>query len=471
MTLSRLVPRRLVPSMADRRRQSRAARPTARTVAHSVLHDVDVDDAYANLLLPGRIREAALSAADAGLATELTYGTLRWQGQYDAVIERAAGRTMADIDPATRAAVRLGVHQLVRTRVAAHAAVHESVELLGDHRGRRGFANAVLRTVTRSPYKAQLDAVVAGLSDDEALAIRTSHPVWIVRALRRSLDAEGAADELVALLEADNTPARVHLVALPGLATLAELGDESTLSPLGRLAPAGDPADLPAVREGRARVQDSGSQLAALLLSRAAPVRPGERWLDLCAGPGGKAALLGAEANGAGATLEANEALRHRAKLVRDAVRPLDPTPRVVVGDGRRYGGCDALFDRILLDAPCTGLGALRRRPESRWRKQPSDVPELARLQTELLDSAIAALAPGGLLAYVTCSPHLAETRAIVQRAVTASAHSVQLVDTREALRGIAPGIELGDTGTAVQLWPHRNGTDAMFVQLIARVD
>jgi 16S rRNA (cytosine967-C5)-methyltransferase len=217
-------------------------------------------------------------------------------------------------------------------------------------------------------------------------------------------------------------------------------------------------------------VQDEGSQLAALVLSRARPVVAGERWLDMCAGPGGKAALLAAEAVLGGATLVANELVPARAGLVRKALAVLDPPPAVVEGDGARFAASDpGGFDRILLDAPCTGLGALRRRPEARWRKQPSDVPDLVVLQTRLLDAAIAALAPGGLLAYVTCSPHPAETREVVSAAL-ARHPEITAVDTRAVAQGIAVG-DLGDgVGPALQLWPHRHGTDAMFIQLLSKV-
>lgn len=440
---------------------------SAREVARDVVLAVARDDAYANLLLPQRIREARLSPADAGLATELAYGALRWQGQHDAMIADAAGRPIDEIDAETLATLRIGAHQLTRMRIPAHAAVHETVALLGGHRGRRGFANAVLRRLSEDPA-ARLARLAGQLGADDRLALETAHPAWVLRALRRALDAEGAAGELGALLDADNAPPAVHLVALPGRsepdALDAELGLERTASPLGRVAPAGDPARLPQVAAGDWRVQDAGSQLAALALSRAEPVRAGERWLDLCAGPGGKAALLAAEAARTGASLEANEVSPHRARLVRQAVRGIEPAPQVVAGDGRRYGDDGRRFDRILLDAPCTGLGALRRRPEARWRKQPGDVPALAALQGELLEAAARALAPGGLVAYVTCSPHLAETRAIVGRA---RGLGLEPVDTRAVLREVSPGIALGETGDAAQLWPHRNGTDAMFVQLL----
>lgn len=438
----------------------------AREVARDVVLAVARDDAYANLLLPARIREAGLSTADAGFATELAYGTLRWQGQHDALIADAAGRPIDEIDPTTLATLRIGSHQLSRMRTPVHAAVHETVALLGSHRGRAGFANAVLRRLSEVPAEERLARITAALPADDRLALETGHPAWVLRALRRSLDREGAADELGALLAADNDPPAVQLVALPGIADPDALDAAPTASPIGRVAPPGDPAGLPQIADGSWRVQDAGSQLAALALTRARPVRAGERWLDLCAGPGGKAALMAAEAAVAGASLEANELLPHRARLVRQAVSGIRPRPDVVTGDGRRYGRGETAgaFDRILLDAPCTGLGALRRRPEARWRKQPTDVPELAALQAGLLEAASRAVAPGGLIAYVTCSPHLAETRAVVERA---GALGLVPLDTRSIVRELSPGIALGETGDAVQLWPHRNGTDAMFVQLL----
>jgi 16S rRNA (cytosine967-C5)-methyltransferase len=217
-------------------------------------------------------------------------------------------------------------------------------------------------------------------------------------------------------------------------------------------------------------VQDEGSQLAALALSRARPIAAGERWLDLCAGPGGKAALLAAEAAGGGATLVANELVPTRARLVRNALAVFDPAPDVLEGDGLRFATeAPDGFDRILLDAPCTGLGALRRRPEARWRKQASDVAELTRLQAALLDAAVAALKPGGILAYVTCSPHVDETRGVVDAAL-ARHPGLSAIDTPAVVQAIATrDLEL-PAETSVQLWPHRHGTDAMFISLLTKV-
>lgn len=441
----------------------------ARRVAYRVLRAVHDGDAYANLLLPSRIRQARLSPPDAALATELTYGALRMQGYDDRVIALAAGRPVDRIDPEVLDALRLGVRQLLGMRVASHAAVDESVSLVSAAGLRRatGFANGVLRTVARSTPDQWRARVLAGLEGDERMAAEAAHPSWIVAAFREALGAEGAAAELPELLAADNAAPRVALVALPGLAAPAEVGEPGAVSPVAVASPGGDPATLPLVAAGRARVQDEGSQLAALALSRARPIRPGERWLDLCAGPGGKAALLAAEARLGGAVLEANELIPTRAGLVRRALEVFDPAPVVHEGDGLTFGHAHPRrFDRILLDAPCTGLGALRRRPEARWRKQPSDLAELVPLQAALLDAAVTALAPGGLLAYVTCSPHLAETRGQISAALERHP-ALRAIDTPEVLGRIATR-DLGvPDGSSAQLWPHRHGTDAMFVQLL----
>jgi 16S rRNA (cytosine967-C5)-methyltransferase len=311
-------------------------------------------------------------------------------------------------------------------------------------------------------------------NDDERLSLEHSHPVWIVRAFRQALAAEGRAEELESLLEADNRAPKVSLVALPGLATVREVAGErkAKYSPLAAVSDGGDPSNLTGVREGRVRIQDEGSQLAALALSRARAVQPGERWLDLCSGPGGKAALLAAEAIGGGATLVANEVVPARAQLVRNALSIFSEPPQVLVQDGTTFGAnLPEQFDRVLIDAPCTGLGALRRRPEARWRKQPSDVPSLAALQSELLRSGLATLKPGGLLAYVTCSPHLAETRLIVDDALKAVGGTVIQLNTAAVLQEVTKApLDLGSTQTSVQLWPHRHGTDAMFISLLQKL-
>jgi 16S rRNA (cytosine967-C5)-methyltransferase len=454
---------------------AKAVQP-ARRIAFEVITAVRESDSYANLLLPVKLQRAKLDAQDAAFATELTYGTLRGMGYYDAVIEIAAGRVVDEIDAPILDVLRLGAHQLLSLRVASHAAVDESVSLAHEvgSRSASGFVNAVLRTITRSSVEEWHHRVITtARNDDDRLSREYSHPIWIVRAFRQALAAEGREDELVELLQADNVAPRVSLVALPGLASLDELEHThpAGFSPVGAVSDGGDPAHFDAVKDGRARVQDEGSQLAALALSRARPILPGERWLDLCAGPGGKAALLAAEASASGATLVANEVVPARAELVRNALAAFPDPPQVLVQDGTKIGkSLPGQFDRILLDAPCTGLGALRRRPEARWRKRPADVAELSALQTALLASAIAALKPGGIVAYVTCSPHLGETRTVIAEAVTAAGGGIVQLDTAAVLRGVAThDLDLGLSSGHVQLWPHRHGTDAMFICLLEK--
>ncbi|MFT4051769.1 MAG: transcription antitermination factor NusB [Microbacterium sp.] len=453
-----------------------------RWVAYDTLRAVHTSDAYANLLLPRAIVRAGLTGADAALATELTYGTLRRQGTYDAIVADAAGRAISAIDPAVLDALRLGTHQLLSMRTPAHAAVDETVRQVRQAAGKpaSGFANAVLRRVSeRAPEEWDGRLAAAARSDDERLALRHAHPVWIIRAFRRALAAEGRADELEALLRADNAAPVVTFAALPQLTAIPEGATPTPYSPIGFRSPPGergDPGTLVAASGGLVRVQDEGSQLAALALSRAAPVREGERWLDLCAAPGGKTAVLAAEAFARGAALEANEISPARAGLVRDSIAGIPLRVPVSEEDGRTRAG-RGRYDRILVDAPCTGLGALRRRPEARWRKQPADVPDLTALQRELLDAAIAALAPGGIVAYVTCSPHLAETAGLVAEALRAHAGSLEELDARAVVASVAAASdaspidlpEVAGTGRA-QLWPHRHGTDAMSISLLRRV-
>jgi 16S rRNA (cytosine967-C5)-methyltransferase len=450
----------------------------ARLVAFDVLEAVRRDEAYANLLLPARIRRAGLSRADAALATELAYGTLRLQGYYDRVIELAAGRPTSAIDEGVLDVLRLGAHQLLATRVPTHAAVFEQVALARRIAPKAaGFANAVLRTISRTSPQAWRELVAeAARGDDERLARLESHPKWIVRAFRAALDHEGRADELRELLAADNASPRVNLVVLPGVGAETqgiEGFEPDRYSPIGAVTD--DPIAAAEASGGRIRVQDEGSQLAALALTRAEPIRAGERWLDLCAGPGGKTAVLAAEALIGGASLVANELVPARAELVRKAIAGVPLDVEVHVGDGREVDA-DALgapggFDRILLDAPCTGLGALRRRPEARWRKQPADVAELTRLQGELFDAAVRVLAPGGLLAYVTCSPHTAETHGTLGAALERWHGVVEPIDTSAAVQGLSRHpLELAGDAETAQLWPHRHGTDAMFIALVRRL-
>ncbi len=469
--------RQLIGSVELRGILSSAPKPmrtSSRTVALELLFAVEFDDAYANLLLPKLLTASRLDERDSALAQELSFGTLRWQLFYDRIIEECAKRYADEIDLKSLIVLRLGAHQLLGMRTPAHAALDETVELAKQFvsRGAAGFVNGVLRRVSERKRDEWLAIVLQGLENSaEKLAVEFSHPIWVVKAMQQSLALDGRESELQDLLLADNIAPLVSLVALPGLSKKSDFEDLpiGPASPIGAQLDSGDPNNLVAFREGRVRVQDQGSQLAALALVEAKPIAENERWLDLCAGPGGKAALLAAEAQVNGAQLICNEIAPHRAKLVSQAIAVVNNKIQVTVEDGRNYSVQHGnQFDRILLDAPCTGLGALRRRPESRWRKTQADVAELSQLQEELLLSAWDCLLPGGVLAYVTCSPHLAETNAIVDWAKK-KLIGLELIDANAVLAEINPNLHLNHNRKTAQLWPHIHQTDAMFIALFTK--
>ncbi len=526
--------RREGPAPAKSRPAARPARTAdPRRTAYDVLKAVREREAYANLLLPRLLAERQLAGRDAALATELSYGTLRGQGTYDAVLTACSDRPLDKLDPPVLDILRLGTHQLLNTRVGAHAAVATSVDLAKSVIGPRvsGYVNAVLRRVATRDLAAWLDIVAPDRVTDEDgyLATRFSHPRWVVAAYRDALGAEadapvaepvpgpvpepvqtesesgggGAATELEAALAAGNVRPRVTMAAFPAGPPRADVMPADAVpgrwSPYAFTLRSGDPAAL--IQSGAAAVQDEGSQLAAIALSRATVVpRAGqgdgqtERWLDLCAGPGGKSRLLYGLAQVPRATLTAVELHPHRAALVSDALtrasrlasaRPAlgDPSPvepadgqgtqgppatefEVLVADGTRPPWPGGTFDRVLVDVPCSGLGALRRRPEARWRKSEADLKDLTALQRDLLRSALESVRPGGVVAYVTCSPVQAETSGVVTDVVSA-VPGTEILDTPAVLTGV-PGTRAADPRFA-QLWPHRHGTDAIFIALLRR--
>lgn len=450
----------------------RSRRRTARGAAYDLLHAVHVDDAYANIAMGEILAQAGLDARDAAMATELAYGTLRFQGLYDAVLAECVDRPLDALDGRLLDILRLGAHQLIGMRVPAHAAVAETVALARDVAGEgpSRLANAVLRRVADGGGAEEWRSRVAAGDSLDALAVATSHPAWIARALGQALAAHPPGDEpgtrsLRALLDADNVPARPVLVARPGRLSAEDLLGLPGVVP-GRwssyagILEAGRPEELAPVRDGRAGVQDEGSQLVARALADAALDGPDEQWVDLCAGPGGKAALLAGLAGQRGAHLTAVEPHPHRAELVR---RTIGADARVIVGDGRT-AIAPGSADRVLVDAPCTGLGALRRRPEARWRRTAADLATLGPLQRELLAAGIDAARRGGVVGYVTCSPHVAETDLVVDDVLRARGDA-EWIDARPLLTGVP---DLGE-GPAVRLWPHVHGTDGMYLALLRK--
>ncbi len=521
---------------SDRARsRGRAGKPVvdlARRTAYDVLASVRSRDAYANLLLAAALRDAAMHGKDAALATEIVYGSLRNQGSYDAIIGLCADRELADIDPAVRDVLRIGVHQLLGMRIKPHAAVATSVDLAIAVVGRRpaGFVNAVLRRIAPRDLDAWIAIAAPAREADPIghLAVRYSHPRWIVAAFAEALGevpepgvgepgvgepgvagaglagaglAGAGLAETESALAADAERPIVHLAAVPGLADLTELvaagAKAARWSPFGAYLGRGDPGAIEAVAGRRAWVQDEASQLAALALARAATAGHSEAaagaarlmaghrrasagrttasdipcWLDLCAGPGGKARLLAGLADRRGARLIAADLHQHRAVLAREALARLGAaaevaTAQVVTADGCVPPWRPGSFEAVLADVPCSGLGSLRRRPEVRWRRNPEDVAALGELQRGLLASAIDAARPGGVVAYVTCSPHIAETRQVLAEVIGPGRHA-EVLDAPAVLSEV-PDLRCPEPFEKyAQFWPHRHGTDAIFVALL----
>ena len=441
----------------------RKPRPDAsRVLAFEVLTQVNRHDAYANLLLPKALGESLLDQRDKAFVTELVYGTLRMQGRHDWILSQVSDRAWESVDVGIVDVARLGVHQLFEMRVPTHAAVSATVELarraLGESKAT--YVNALLRKVSARSLENWLGFIDEVSDPIEKLAIKYSHPEWIVSAYFDLLKEE---TEVLQALHANNVPASPTLVSWPGRSTqadLIELGGVATqYSPYGATS-VDIPSEIDLVRRRLAGVQDEGSQLVAEVFSRAA-LRESS-WLDLCAGPGGKAALISSIAQVHGKEFFANEISPARARLVEQVIACGD----VWVGDGRTVSEHGHQFGAVIADVPCTGIGALRRRPEVRWRRKPSDLPGLTKLQAELLDSAISTTEVGGIIGYATCSPHLAETKVQVNGALKRHSNIRQIsVDPY-----LPANLKDASVNGSMQLWTHRHGTDAMFLTLFERL-
>ena len=444
-----------------RRNTFKSPKPdAARLLAFDLLSEVNRNDGYSNLLLPQALNASKLEDRDRSLVTELLYGTIRMQGKHDWVLAQISDRPWTEVDPGIIDICRLGVHQIHEMRIPDHAAVAATVEVARKRIGesKASFVNALLRSVTRKSLD-EWFAPLEEISDPvERFSIQYSHPEWIVSAY---YDLLKDWTEVEAALKINNEAATPTLVSWPGFSTqqdLIDIGGEPTeYSPYG-VHWKGNPGALDLIKARKIGVQDEGSQLVAEVFAKAAD---GASWLDLCAGPGGKAALLSSIAKQRDIRFTANEISSARAELVSQVVHGA----RVLVSDGRTIGTSSEKFDAILIDAPCTGLGALRRRPEVRWRRTLQDLRALTQLQRELVDSAIDALKPGGVLGYATCSPHLAET-------------SIQIVDIKRKHSNLSQ-IDVGqylphnlDGATrdgAMSLWTHKHGTDAMYLALFRK--
>ena len=418
-----------------------------RQLAFEVFTEVIRNGAYSNILLPQRLSQSGLEARDKAFITELVYGSIRQLGRNDYIVSKFSDRPWSDVDKGIVDVIRLGAYQLFDMRVPTHAAVDATVNLartvIGESKA--SFVNALMRKLA----SLSLDEHLSKVQEDSiaALAIRYSHPEWIINSYR---DFIPDIDELKALLKANNTPTKPTLVAWPSKSVASEFDGT-----LGKFSPYAvhlnqPPSEIEAIRDRRAGIQDEGSQILAIAFAKAAANH--EPWLDLCAGPGGKASLLSYLATD---TFFANEISEPRAELVRQVVKS---GSKVSVADGRELV---LTVNAILADVPCTGLGALRRRPEVRWRRSADDLPNLTKLQFELATHAIDILPSGGIFGYATCSPHMAETRA--QCATIEKKLPVEKLDVSQFLPdGLADGVSNG----YMQLWPHRHDTDAMFLAL-----
>ena len=449
-------------TLAEARRNTfKSPKPDApRLLAFDLITEVNRNEGYSNLLLPQALSSSAMEDRDRNLVTELVYGTLRMQGKHDWVLAQISDRPWSEVDPGIIDVARLGVHQIHEMRISDHAAVAATVEVARKRIGesKASFVNALLRSVTRKSIDDWFEPLLHIKDPVLRMSIQYSHPEWIISAY---YDLLKDWEQVEAALAINNIPALPTLVSWPGYSTqedLIALGAEATTySPLGARWK-GNPGSLEIIRHRLAGVQDEGSQLVATVF---ASVADGAAWLDLCAGPGGKAALLSSIAAQRGISFTANEISTPRADLVRRVVHGA----RVWTGDGREVTSHNELFDAVLIDAPCTGLGALRRRPEVRWRRSLKDLRELTQLQRELIDSAISVLNAGGVLGYATCSPHLAETSVQINDIIK-NHPEMELVDVAPYL---PQGLVNATRGGAMALWTHLHGTDAMFLALLRK--
>jgi 16S rRNA (cytosine967-C5)-methyltransferase len=448
--------------LAEARRNTfKSPKPEAsRLLAFDLLTEVNRNEGYSNLLLPQALNASKLDDRDRALVTELLYGTIRMQGKHDWVLAQISDRPWLEVDPGVIDICRMGVHQIHEMRIPDHAAVASTVEVARKRLGesKASFVNAVLRNVTRKSQDDWFAPLLEMTDTVQRLSIQYSHPEWIVSAYFDLLKDWKEVEQALAI---NNEAAVPTLVSWPGLSSIEDLkgigGEPTTYSPYGAHWK-GNPGALDLIKSRKIGVQDEGSQLVASIFASASA---GKSWLDMCAGPGGKAALLSSIARERGVTFTANEVSSVRADLVRQVVNG----DRVIVGDGREIGNQSEKFDAILIDAPCTGLGALRRRPEVRWRRNLQDLRVLTQLQRELIDSGIKALKVGGILGYATCSPHLAETS--IQIADLKRKHTnMHQVDVHPYLPS---NLLLSERDQALALWTHRTGTDAMYLALFKK--
>jgi len=433
-----------------------------RVLAFDLISEVNRNGGYSNLLLPQALISSKFETRDKGFVTELLYGTLRMQGRHDYILSQVSDRPWNEVDTGIVDVARLGAHQLFEMRIPTHAAVSATVELarkvLGESKA--SFVNALLRKVSTQSIDEWLAPVLQMKDDVRRLSIIYSHPEWIVSSY---FDLLKDYSEVERALAANNIPAQPTFVTWPGRSTPEELlimgGQVTQYSRFGARLDV-IPSEVEAVIRRRAGIQDEGSQLVAQIFADAAKQK--DNWLDICAGPGGKAALLASIAKEGGKNFTANELSEPRSRLVAQVV----DGARVWTGDARDISEHKESFDAILADVPCTGLGALRRRPEVRWRRSIVDLRALTELQREISDAAIGVLSVGGIFGYATCSPHLAESRISVADILKRHPNLQQL-----SVENYLPrNLKEATTNGALTLWTHRHATDSMFLALFEKI-
>ena len=437
-------------------------RPDApRLLAFDIISEVNRRGGYSNLLLPQALADSTFDERDRGFTTELVYGTIRMQGLYDYIFSQISDRPWNEVDPEIVDLARMGAHQVFSMRTPAHAAVSATVDVarkkLGESKG--SFVNALMRKATSKELTQWLEPLQSETDVIKRMSIEYSHPEWIISAYFDLLKDENLVrDELIS----NNTPAKPTLVSWPGASTqeeLISLGAKPTRYSRFGVFHDEPPASLEVIRHRRAGVQDEGSQLVAQIFADATSTA--ERTLDLCAGPGGKAALLSHICDVSGRDFVANEISEPRAALVKKVIGRFP----VIVGDARAIAESGQSFDAILADVPCTGLGALRRRPEVRWRRSLKDLAPLLQLQSEIVEGSLAVLEPGGVFGFATCSPHYAETTAQVQ-SILKKHQDLELIDISTFLPA---ELEQCTRGGALSLWGHLHNTDSMFLALFQK--
>jgi 16S rRNA (cytosine967-C5)-methyltransferase len=437
-------------------------RPDApRLLAFDIISEVNRRGGYSNLLLPQALADSSFDERDRGFTTELVYGTIRMQGLYDFIFAQISDRPWNEVDPEIVDLARMGAHQIFSMRTPPHAAVSATVDVarkkLGESKG--SFINALMRKASSEELNQWLEPLQSEPDVIKRMSIEYSHPEWIISAYFDLLKEENLVrDELIS----NNTPAKPTLVSWPGASTqdeLVSLGAKPTRYSRYGAFHDEPPASLEIIRHRRAGVQDEGSQLVAQIFADATPTA--QRTLDLCAGPGGKAALLSHICDVSGRDFVANEVSDARASLVKKVIGRFP----VIVGDARTIADSGQSFDAILADVPCTGLGALRRRPEVRWRRTLKDLAPLLQLQSEIVEGALAVLEPGGVFGFATCSPHYAETTAQVQ-SILKKHLDLELIDISTFLPA---GLERCTRGGALSLWGHLHNTDSMYLALFQK--